>query len=306
MPPPFFPLSQDDILAFFLHVAEAVDLPVMFYNFSELCGKRIDLATIAACADRAPMCAIKQSGGEFAYRRELIAIGREKKFVVMSGSDTRLPEVFKLGAASPIGGLVNIVPELMALIDRVCRQGQPGDATNAANVMKEIGPIIDQLTFPLNVAAGREARGFNPGVPKTVVSPDSRALYAKIVVELVALFKNHHVRSHPPREHKISPPPHARMTSSKPRASWTTTSAPPSSPPSAKVPPRPDAARNPRRAGTCRCRVRGQHDKEVPSRGRRVERVTCASHRAGGYDATSVGGVLKVVSGSGSRQVQTS
>lgn len=78
MPPPFFPLSQDDILAFFLHVAEAVDLPVMFYNFSELCGKRIDLATIAACADRAPMCAIKQSGGEFAYHRELIAIGREK------------------------------------------------------------------------------------------------------------------------------------------------------------------------------------------------------------------------------------
>ena len=79
------------------------------------------------------------------------------------------------------------------LIDRVCRQGQAGDATVAAGVMKELGAIIDQLTFPLNVAAGLEARGFKPGAPKTIVSPESRALYAKIVAELVALFKHHHV-----------------------------------------------------------------------------------------------------------------
>jgi 4-hydroxy-tetrahydrodipicolinate synthase len=193
MPPVFFPVSQADMLAYFLHVADAVDLPVMLYNFPELTGKRIDLPTVSAFAERAPMCAIKQSGGEFAYHRELIALGREKNFVVMSGADTRLPEVFALGAAGCIGGLVNIVPELMVLIDRVCRQGQPGDATAAAGAMTTLGPIIDQLTFPLNVAAGLEARGFNPGTPKMVVSPESRLLYAKIIAELRALFKHHHV-----------------------------------------------------------------------------------------------------------------
>lgn len=137
------------------------------------------------------MCAIKQSGGEFAYHRELIALGREKNFAVMSGADVRLPEVFKLGASGCIGGLVNLVPDLMVAIDRVCRQGQAGDATAAAAIMTELGRIIDQLTFPLNVAAGLEARGFAPGAPKTVVSPASRALYAKIVTELRALFKAH-------------------------------------------------------------------------------------------------------------------
>jgi hypothetical protein len=35
--------------------------------------------------------------------RHLVALGREKRFVVMSGSDTRLPEVFALGVAA-IGG----------------------------------------------------------------------------------------------------------------------------------------------------------------------------------------------------------
>src|SRR5688572_4602777 len=168
MPPVFFPVSQADMLAYFLHVAEGVDLPVMLYNFPELAGKRIDLPTIAAFADRAPMIAIKQSGGEFAYHQELIALGREKGFAVMSGADTRLPEVFKLGGAGCIGGLVNIVPEWMLLIERVCRRSQPGDHSVAAAAMVEVGRIIDQLTFPLNVAAGLEARGFRPGAPKTI------------------------------------------------------------------------------------------------------------------------------------------
>ncbi len=188
MPPVFFPVSQADMLAYFLHVAERVELPVMLYNFPELTGKRIDLATVAAFADRAPMVAIKQSGGEFEYHQQLIPLGREKRFAVMSGADTRLPEVFKLGGAGCTGGLVNLVPELMVALDRICRQGQPGDPAPAAAAMVELGRIIDQLTFPLNVAAGLEARGFHPGVPKAIVSEESRARYAKIVRELSALY----------------------------------------------------------------------------------------------------------------------
>jgi 4-hydroxy-tetrahydrodipicolinate synthase len=188
MPPPFFPLSQADQLAFFLHVADAVELPVMLYNFPELTGKRIDLPTIAAFAERAPMCAIKQSGGEFDYHRELIALGREKNFVVMSGADTRLPEVFKLGAAGCIGGLVNFVPEFMVAIERMCRGGHTGDLTETASCMLEVGRVIDQLEFPVNVAAGLEARGLRPGTPKSIVSPESRQAYAAIVRELRVLF----------------------------------------------------------------------------------------------------------------------
>ena len=191
MPPMFFPVSQADMLAYFLHVADAVGLPVMLYNFPELAGKRIELATVAAFAERAPLVAIKQSGGDFEYHRELIALGREKSFVVMSGADTRLTEAFALGAAGCIGGLVNIVPELMVLIDHVCRRGEPGDVTAAAEAMRDVGRIVDQLTFPLNVSAGLEARGFSAGAPKSIVSPESRALHRKIVTELAELLDRH-------------------------------------------------------------------------------------------------------------------
>jgi 4-hydroxy-tetrahydrodipicolinate synthase len=189
MPPMFYPMSQADMLAYFFHVTDVVDLPVMLYNFPELSGKRIELETVAAFAEQAQMIAFKQSGAEFEYHRELIALGRDKGFVVMSGSDTRLPEVFALGAAGCIGGLVNIVPELMVELDRVVRKREAGDSAAAAEALQEVGRILDQLTFPLNVAAGLEARGFDPGTPKSVVSAESRALYEQIVVELRAVFE---------------------------------------------------------------------------------------------------------------------
>lgn len=196
MPPPFYPLSQADLLAYFLHVAEASGLPVMLYNFPELAGKRIEAETIAAFAERAPLCAVKQSGRQFEYHGELIRLGRERDFAVMSGADTRLPEAFALGCSGCIGGLVNIVPELMVQIYREWSRGTPrvlgpGSATaaqRAAATMIEVGGIVDQLTFPLNVAAGIEGRGFQPGAPKAIVSDESWRLYRKIVAEMHALL----------------------------------------------------------------------------------------------------------------------
>lgn len=189
MPPGFFPNSQDDLLAHFLHAAEAAQLPVILYNFPELTGTRIAIETVSAFADRAPMAGIKQSGGEFAYHRELIALGREKGFRVFSGADTRLPEVFALGAAGCIGGLVNFVPEPMLCIHNVCRSGQLGDFTAPASQLREVGAIVDRLTFPLNVAAGMAARGLAVGEPKAVVSKASWALYQGIVQDLEQRFE---------------------------------------------------------------------------------------------------------------------
>jgi 4-hydroxy-tetrahydrodipicolinate synthase len=184
MPPGFFPSRQDDALAHFRHAAESSQLPTFLYNFPELTGTRINLDTVAAFADEGCMAGIKQSGGEFGYHKELIALGKEKDFVVFSGADTRLPEVFGLGATGCIGGLVNIAPDLMVHLYQVCREGAVGEVAPAFERLKQIGAIIDRLTFPLNVAAGLEARGLHPGVPKAIVSPSSMQIYRTIVRDL--------------------------------------------------------------------------------------------------------------------------
>ncbi|QYM78172.1 dihydrodipicolinate synthase family protein [Horticoccus luteus] len=188
MTPGFYPSTQEDALAHFLHAADAAQLPTFLYNFPELTGTRINVETVAAFADRARMAGIKQSGHEFAYHEELIQLGRAKDFPVFSGSDTRLPEVFALGVEGCIGGLVNIAPDLMVHLYEVCHDHTGGEISPAFERLREIGRIIDRLTFPLNVAAGMEARGLDPGEPKAIVSPRSRALYAEIVAELQRKF----------------------------------------------------------------------------------------------------------------------
>ena len=188
MPPHFFPVSDADQLAFFTHAAEASQLPVLLYNFPELTSNRISLETISAFADRAPMAGIKQSGGEFSYHEALIKLGREKKFSVFSGADTRLPEVFKMGGAGCIGGLVNFVPEMMVEQFNVFHSGQPGQLEPTASRMCAAGAALGKLTFPYNVSAGLEARGFDPGEPKTIVSETSARLYSEIVDDLGKLF----------------------------------------------------------------------------------------------------------------------
>lgn len=190
MTPGFFPSSQDDILAHFLHAADTSGLPTFLYNFPELTGTRINLETVTAFADRAPMAGIKQSGREFDYHKQLIALGRERKFAVFSGADTRLPEVFALGADGCIGGLVNMAPDLMVHLYRVCREGRPGETGPAFERLKQIGASIDRLTFPLNVAAGMEARGLATGAPKAIVSPASAQLYREIVADLQERYRS--------------------------------------------------------------------------------------------------------------------
>lgn len=188
MPPTFYPVSDSDLLAYFLEIADAVGLPMILYNFPELTGRRIDLATIIAFAERAPLLGMKQSGKEFDYHRELIATGRQMGFAVMSGADTRLTEVLGLGASGCIGGLVNIVPEYMVDLYRAHRGLAKIDVVEIARRMTQIGNVIDRLTFPLNVAAGIEARGYDPGSPKTIVSSESRKIYRGIVEKLRSLF----------------------------------------------------------------------------------------------------------------------
>jgi 4-hydroxy-tetrahydrodipicolinate synthase len=188
MTPGFYPSSQEDALAHFLHASDSSGLPTFLYNFPELTGTRINLETVSTFADRARMAGIKQSGGEFAYHKDLIRLGLEKKFVVFSGADTRLPEVFAMGAAGCIGGLVNIAPELMVHLYRVCREGAPGALEPAQARLKEIGRIVDRLTFPLSIAAGMESRGLPTGSPKAMVSTRSRKVHAEIVAELRQRF----------------------------------------------------------------------------------------------------------------------
>ncbi|HTH46240.1 MAG TPA: dihydrodipicolinate synthase family protein [Candidatus Limnocylindria bacterium] len=186
LPPWYFPLEQADQLEFFLRVADATDLPVFLYNFPERTGNRIALETIAAFAQRARLAGVKQSGGEWDYHRDLIALGRAKGFGVFTGSDTRFAEALGLGCAGCISGLANFVPEPLVRVLAAHANGQAADTET--DFLRRVGEACGRIKFPLDVAAGMQARGFVTGPFKSAVSQPTKAKYELCAGELAALL----------------------------------------------------------------------------------------------------------------------
>ena len=188
LPPWFFPLAQSDLVEFFVRAGEAAELPLFLYNFPERTGLRINLETIAAVAERVPLAGVKQSGAEFSYHRELVQLGREKNFVVLTGADTRLADAMALGVTGCVSGLANVVPEIVLEIFNAMKAGAPARAADAIRIMSAFGGLMDKLEFPLNVSAAMAARGRPAGPLKSIVSPATQARYQALVAEVRQLL----------------------------------------------------------------------------------------------------------------------
>lgn len=188
MPPPFFPLPQEDILEFFLRAADGIDLPFYLYNYPEVTGNRIGLEVIAAFADQAPMVGIKQSGGELSYHDDLIRLGREKDFAVFTAADPLLSVYLEKGASGCLGGVANFLPEYMVEVYDACRAGRAATAAEASARLFKAGEVLSPLCLPHNVRAAVEARGFDPGAFKTVVSATTLETYQQAVDQFRSLY----------------------------------------------------------------------------------------------------------------------
>ena len=189
LPPYFYPVDQEDLREWFIRGAAAADLPLFLYNFPERTGNRIELETIAAVADAVPVVGVKQSGAEFSYHRALVELGRKRNFVVLTGSDTRLPEAVALGVNGCVSGLANAVPDLVrAAYEEAC-QGVAPEAQAAASKLTELAVEIQKVQFPLHVAAAMEARGLAVGSPKALVSRGTERRYEQLVARLGELYR---------------------------------------------------------------------------------------------------------------------
>ncbi len=186
LPPYFYPMAQDDLVEYFVGAGEAAQLPLFLYNFPERTGNRIALETVAAVAERIRLAGIKQSGNEFGYHRQLVQLGQEKGFVVLTGADTRLLEAVGMGVSGCVSGLSNAVPELVLGALQSAGQGLPSLATER---MAELGRRIQAVPFPLDVSAVMEARGRPVGSPKSIISSATRSRYQQLCSELKDLFR---------------------------------------------------------------------------------------------------------------------
>lgn len=191
MTPWYYEQAQADLVEWFVAAGMAASLPLWLYNFAERTGNRIDLGTVKEVLARAPVGGFKNSGAKQELLPELAKLARTQPFAVFAGADAQIPEVLGLGAVGCIGGLANVVPEVMVRVYHAAAAGTPNAAADDLQLLREINLRMHLVPFPINVAAAMEARGLNPGALPATLSRVTRAHYEQLKREVGELLEVH-------------------------------------------------------------------------------------------------------------------
>ncbi len=188
LPPSYYQVSQEDIGAYFEHVAAFTkDLPFLLYNFPECVRNTVELPTISQLANKIPLAGIKHSGSHFEYLGDLAKVQSKRPFSVFTGAETKLFDALQLGAKGTIGALSNALPEIVVQLYANAARGD--DHKQQEKKLEDVTKIISRLNFPHNIAALMQARGFRTGPPKTPCSQSTLSEKETVINELKTFLR---------------------------------------------------------------------------------------------------------------------
>lgn len=118
---------QRGIVAHFLAIAEATDLPIVVYNVPGRTGSNIEAATTLELAKHPRIVAVKEASANLAQISDCI-LGRPAGFAVLSGDDELTLPILALGGDGLISVVSNVVPKLMTTLVKHAREGRIEEA----------------------------------------------------------------------------------------------------------------------------------------------------------------------------------
>ncbi|HEX2783276.1 MAG TPA: dihydrodipicolinate synthase family protein [Ilumatobacteraceae bacterium] len=125
-PPTSLP-TQRELAAHYKAIADAVDQPVVLYNYPARAGVEIGFECLDAVADHPNIIAIKESSGDFSRFLQL----RRRyagRLDIMCGSDDQAADYFSWGVRSWLAGTANVLPRHHVIIMNTANEGKHGEA----------------------------------------------------------------------------------------------------------------------------------------------------------------------------------
>ncbi|MDE1179219.1 dihydrodipicolinate synthase family protein [Paraburkholderia sp.] len=181
--------TQDELLQHMLAIDDALDMPVMLYNFPARTGTEISDRVLEELLARPNFIAMKESTGDIAHLHHLATHFRSK-LVLSCGMDDQALEFFVWGARSWVAGAANFLPEVhVALLDACVKRG---DFVSGRALMTQLLPVLELLErsgkFIQYVRYGCELAGKavgNARAPLGVLTDDERRAFATLVQPLL-------------------------------------------------------------------------------------------------------------------------
>jgi len=113
--------TQEGLIAHYLAIADAVDLPLIIYNIPGRTASRIEATTIARLADHPNIVGLKESD-TIDHTIEVFERAGDR-LAILSGDDAVTLSVMALGGAGVITTIGNLVPQEMVELVNACAAG---------------------------------------------------------------------------------------------------------------------------------------------------------------------------------------
>ncbi len=139
--PYYWPLSEDNLYAHFAKIAEAVDLPILLYNFPNLTGQDLSPEFVRKLVSTySNIVGIKETVDTAGHIREMILKVKSVRpdFSVFAGFDDHLFNTLALGGDGAISASANYAPELTIGIYKAF---QSEDYAKAIELHKQLAPL---------------------------------------------------------------------------------------------------------------------------------------------------------------------
>ena len=112
-PPFYYHVEQDELLDYFIEMADRCNLPLFLYNMPSRTNISISVETVVRAAREPGIVGIKDSSGDMLYLQKLLhALDGIGEFPVIVGPEEILAQSVLSGASGGINGGANLFPEL--------------------------------------------------------------------------------------------------------------------------------------------------------------------------------------------------
>lgn len=138
-PPYYYPHAQDEVLAHYRRIRDAVDLPLFIYNIPQTVRVRVELSTAQTLAEEGTAAGIKDSQNDLEWFRQLALFVRRRglPFSLFAGTRYLIDAALLAGGDGAIPSLANAFPDLcVAVYEAVRRADFPTAARLEARIIE--------------------------------------------------------------------------------------------------------------------------------------------------------------------------
>jgi 4-hydroxy-tetrahydrodipicolinate synthase len=195
-PPYYYLNTQDELLAHYRVVREAVDAPLFVYNIPQTVKTRVEAETVLTLAQEGTVVGIKDSQNDLDYDRTLVtqATKRGISLRVLTGTRALIDASVAIGAHGSIPGVANVAPKACAQAYEAATRGEWAEAAAAQQQVMAASALAGGVKSAGTAAslgamkAALKAIGIiahsTLSAPLRSPTPDEEARVAELVEEL--------------------------------------------------------------------------------------------------------------------------